>query len=51
MKALDVAPKKGADHKAYEAPRMFDAGTFRRNTGFLGVNWRESSAPLPRTFW
>jgi hypothetical protein len=51
MKVLDVKPKKGAGRKAYEAPRMLEAGTFRQNTGFLGINWRESAAPLPRTFW
>jgi hypothetical protein len=46
-----VKPNQGAGRKAYEAPRMFDAGAFLQSTGFLGRIVKESLGVLPSRLW
>jgi hypothetical protein len=37
--------------KSYQAPVLVEVGSFRKNTGLLGVRTRESLVDYPRNIW
>jgi hypothetical protein len=51
MKDVNVRHEERVGRKAYEAPKIIDAGSFRRNTGYVGIKQRESLTGFPRVFW
>ncbi|UNO38686.1 keywimysin-related RiPP [Streptomyces sp. MST-110588] len=37
--------------QVYEAPEMFEVGSFQEDTGYIGRKKTEPIAQIPRSFW
>jgi hypothetical protein len=43
--------EKTPARKSYQAPVLVEVGSFRKNTGYIGLKTRESLINYPRELW